>query len=124
MSIPENLQKYLIPIMSVQPIVENAFKHGLENKPDGGVLSIEASNEGDALEINIIDNGVGISPQKLEEISNPMYEIMGHTTGLGISNVDLRFKRYFGQEYGVTVESMQNVGTKVRLRFPKTMKEG
>jgi ligand-binding sensor protein len=123
-SIPEILQEYLIPIMSIQPIVENAFKHGLEDKSDGGILVIDVFDEGNALVIYIIDNGVGISSQKLEEINNPMYQITGHTTGFGISNVDLRFKRYFGQEYGVTIESMQNVGTKVKLRFPKTIKGG
>jgi len=124
MNIPESLQEFLIPVMSVQPIVENAIKHGLENKKEGGMLDIKAFDEGNTINIDIIDNGVGMSPKRLEEINNPLHEKTGHTTGLGISNVDLRFKRYFGPEYGVTIESKQNAGTKVRLRFPKTMKGG
>lgn len=84
--------------MSVQPIVENAIKHGLENKKEGGKLIIKAVEEDNSIAIDIIDNGVGMSPKKLEEINNPLHERNGHITGLGITNVDLRLKRYFGKE--------------------------
>lgn len=78
--------------MSLQPIVENAIIHGLEEKEEGGVINIKAYQKDETIFIEVKDNGVGIDKKMLEVIKNDIEKGKGHTTALGLQNVDRRIK--------------------------------
>ena len=111
--------------MSLQPAVENAFVHGefYKNKKRGS-LEIKAEDESGMLVVSITDNGKGISPDRLLTLKREMNEksASGKSHGLGLRNVNLRIKSEYGEEYGITVESIQNERTVVKCSFKKTMK--
>jgi ligand-binding sensor protein len=121
--VPEELQDILIPVMTLQPLVENAIIHGLEQKEDNWQLKIKAHEEHEVVTIEIIDNGVGMDGQKLKELNNFTTKGKGHITGIGIPNVDIRIKRYFGSKYGIEVDSRLGEGTVTRLVLPKSYKD-
>lgn len=119
-NVPGELENILMPVMTLQPLVENAIIHGLEQKGDNWRLSIEAVERGDSVIIEIRDNGVGMDSHILKELNKFTKTGKGHTTGIGIPNVDTRLKQYFGTEYGIEIDSKLGCGTNIRLRFPKT----
>lgn len=122
-NIPSNLQNIIIPVMTLQPLVENAIIHGLEQKADNWHLSIKALEENELVVVEIIDNGIGMARDVLNELNRFTKTGKGHTTGIGIPNVDLRLKRYFGPKYSMHIESELGIGTKICLRIPKTHKK-
>ncbi|MCH6265931.1 MULTISPECIES: sensor histidine kinase [Neobacillus] len=120
-SIPDWAKKQTIAKFSIQPIVENSFKHGLE--PSGGIskISITALEESEeAYIIRIQDNGVGISPLRLEEIRQNLRQkdVMEGGPGIGMVNVHRRIVHLFGDEYGISVESKEGIGAVISIRLP------
>ncbi len=115
--VSEYIRNCKIPVMTLQPIVENAIIHGLEPKKDPGTVIIKASTFNNNITIDISDNGVGITPEKLNIIMNNTNNLASNT-GLGIQNVDGRIKYYFGPEFGIKIESTYNIGTKVSVTIP------
>ncbi len=104
-----------LPFLSIQPIVENAIRHGLESRPGDGTVRIVAENAGPEVAIFVEDDGVGIDPMLLERALSG-----GDTSShVGILAVDTRLRSTFGQEYGLTIETGKNAGTKVTIRLPK-----
>ena len=104
----------------IQPIIENAIQHGLESKKSGGLLRISTSIRGTDLEICIYDNGKGISRDRISQVLNSRipeqpYERNNH---IGIYNVHKRIQHYYGQEYGITIESEVGQYTKVLITIP------
>ncbi len=115
--------KVSIPALSIQPIVENAVKHGLGPKVGTGTLRIQAYIDFLTLRLNIIikDDGVGIHPSRLKEIikleAGPGSRA-APSNGVGLSNVNERMKRLYGNKYSLNIESRPGRGTKVHLRVP------
>lgn len=102
----------LIPMLCIQPIVENAVRHGLMDKMAGGTVKISVWNEQGDTHIRIEDNGVGIPEDKLTNLLN------GATTcSVGINNVNNRLKLKFGR--GIMVSSRANEGTTVEMVIPQ-----
>lgn len=104
-----------LPFLTVQPVVENAIRHGLESRPGDGVLRIVAENAGPEVAIYVEDDGVGIDPAQLERALSGA----DSTSHVGILAVDTRLRSTFGPEYGLTIETGRNAGTKVTVRLPK-----
>lgn len=117
--IPENLLQIPVMKMLLQPIVENAFYHGLEPKEEKGNLLLGVRQEGDFLVLMVKDDGVGIPAQKLEEIRNLLaaehYDTSRH---VGILNTQARIRLGYGKKYGLTVESREGDGTTVTVYLP------
>ena len=115
-------EKLLIPRMCLQPLVENAFTHGLENKLSDGMLRISARIEAGELIISVADNGLGLPPEKAEELNRlvqqPSPEQPTHMTGVGLINVARRIQIARGNEFGMYIGSTLNVGTSVTLKLP------
>ena len=116
-----------VPIFLLQPLVENAIIHGLEPKEGIGYISIIAYMVEDEVELIVRDNGVGISSVKMKELLKSMNKDQiepisteGHSS-IGIKNVNQRIKAYYGEEYGIKLESNLNTGTSVRIRIPKNI---
>jgi sensor histidine kinase YesM len=119
-SMDESLYDVEIPGMTLQPLAENAFIHGIEPKEEGGEISIEAKKEGEFCLIKIEDNGVGMSKDKLQEIMKEDGSLnhKGHTTGIGINNVVKRLKIFCNSEEAFKIESAENMGTKIYIKIP------
>ena len=118
------IMKLLIPKLTLQPIVENAVVHGLESKSSGGVITIKIETTQTRLLIEVHDNGVGMDPEKLQQIndmlnSNSVPEQPRHG-GIALNNVGKRIQLIFGVEYGLHVFSVQNEGTQIVVSMPKT----
>ncbi len=110
----------LIPPLTLQPLVENSIKHGILSKKTGGVVKIKAWNEGYLVNISVIDNGVGMENERIEEVLN---RDNMDSDSVGINNVNQRLKGIFGEDYGLSIKSDISKGTEVYLRIPQ-IKEG
>lgn len=114
------LSKVLVPGMTLQPFVENAFIHGIEPKEEGGVINIDIWEQGDVCTVLIEDTGCGIDEKTLNKIISEDigFEHIGHTTGMGIRSVVQRLELIYGQKNIFRIESEKDVGTKVYLKIP------
>lgn len=100
-----------IPPLSIQPLVENAVRHGISKKEEGGHVWITVQETDDAVEIIVRDNGVGMSSSKIEELLS-----LKHKGGVGVTNVQKRLVQRFGK--GLTIQSMIGEGTVIRFEIP------
>ena len=109
----------LLPPFSIRPIVENAILHGIELKAGKGTIWINASCVGEDVICVVKDNGIGFSSYRfLEEADRTDPK---HTSGIGIKNSNDRIKMFFGEEYGITHQSIPGIYTKVKVRIPYTI---
>ena len=117
--VDEGAEELTILPLLLQPIVENAFVHGLKDRRAGGQITVRVELA-DQLRITIADNGCGIPAQKLAEIRQQLsaYDPASQTH-IGVANVNQRIKLYYGPEYGITVESEDGRGTQVTLHLPR-----
>ena len=119
--------KYMIPRMVLQPLVENAITHGLEHKIEGGRIQILAYTTEHKFILAVTDNGAGISEERLEFLENAMhiaYSDYSHATGtdthagIALININRRIKLTFGNEYGISLSSTPNIRTTSEVTFP------
>jgi two-component system, LytTR family, sensor kinase len=106
-----------LPFLTVQPLVENALRHGLEAQPGAAHLRITVVDGGDEAILTIEDDGVGIEPDLLAAQLRGGDDD-GH---LGLRSVDSRLRAAFGPEYGVIVDTAPGAGTLITLRIPKSL---
>lgn len=114
--IEEECLSYLCNKITLQPIIENAIYHGINRMVDEGRIDIKIFREGEAIVFTVADNGVGMSR---EQCAGILKREPGDQTGIGIKNVNDRIKIYFGEEYGITIDSEEDEGTVVSIRMPK-----
>ncbi|WP_106583774.1 sensor histidine kinase [Murinocardiopsis flavida] len=105
-----------VPFLCLQPLVENAVRHGLEGRPGGGSISVIARDAGAEARISVEDDGAGIAP---DHVSAILAGRAAGSDGIGLANVDERMRAMFGDAYGLVVETERDAGTKVNLRIPK-----
>jgi len=129
LEITGELRECYIPKLSLQPIVENAFLHGLEKKPGEWKLGIEVlcDPQQGRVTIQICDNGMGMEPDRLAEMQSKLERITRHTdrvwnsgTSIGLLNAASRMVMHFGPDYGMRMESKLGQGTKVIVTIPCT----
>lgn len=101
----------------LQPIIENAIYHGIEYMVDEGMIDISVSIEDNKLVYVVSDNGLGMEPELLEKILFAKTK-KSQGSGVGIKNVHERIRLYYGEEYGLKIESEREVGTTVRIYLP------
>ena len=110
-----------LPFLCLQPLVENAVRHGLSRKPGLGMVSIEARDAGAECHITVEDDGVGMDPAALvagiAEAGVAGVDDAG--AHVGLSNVDERLRSVFGDQFGLVVETGIGAGTRVSMRIPK-----
>ena len=104
-----------VPVLSLQPLVENAVRHGLASTEHGGTVTILAGDAGPDALITIEDDGAGEDPERVRRAlaGDPALE------SVGLANVDERLRSAFGEGYGLVVETAPGAGTKVTVRVPK-----
>ncbi|QXJ26940.1 histidine kinase [Actinomadura graeca] len=130
-----------VPFLALQPLVENAIRHGMQGAAGAFHISIVARDSGAEAAISVEDDGAGMDPERLQQILSappgrsrppgrggassgrrgyaPGAESGGDGAGIGLANVDERMRQVYGDEYGLTVETAPGAGTKVNLRVPK-----
>ena len=108
-----------IPPLILQPIVENAVKHGIFNKEEGGFIWIRAMENEECIELSVEDNGIGIEP----ELMNRLMDDLNNCHRIGLANVHKRLVCKYGKNYGLDIQSEIGKGTIVRIRIPKGHKE-
>nr|WP_274528344.1 ATP-binding protein [Paenibacillus piscarius] len=102
----------MVPVLVIQPLVENAIRHGIMRRMEGGTVRLSIKQEGRRAVIRIGDNGVGISPEQL----SGLLERQGPQTGVGLANIQRRMMIHYG--YGLLVESRPDQGTSVTFSIP------
>jgi sensor histidine kinase YesM len=123
-----------MPCMILQPIVENAFIHGIGNMESGGTITLSVKSFDTCIEIIVSDNGKGMEQKKVQQLlgkaenisseeTNALDSKKGHTTGIGMGNVISRLNLFYGQEDIVTIASEPGKGTSVSLKIPVQVKE-
>ncbi len=117
--INEHLLEAMIPCMALQPLVENAIVHGMEPCEQQVMLKITLQKNDPGVLFMVEDNGKGIDYKQMEEITR--FKInrswQGHSTGLGLSNVQQRLQLFFGSDCGLQITNKENGGTRASVYF-------
>ena len=117
--VEEELYKYLIPKITIQPLVENALYHGIKNKRGAGKIIISGRQEEDHFSILIEDNGIGISKERLSQVRAGVKNKVSTGKDIyGLYNVNERIHLNFGEKYGIIIESTYGEGTVVSVILP------
>ena len=120
----------LVPRLIIQPVVENAIFHGLEDMDENGRITIEVTLTEDNLILMISDNGKGIAESDLENLNerihSPEKKLLEmtegtHRTGIALPNIHRRIQLLYGEDYGVSVYSTPGQGTDVEILMPANM---
>jgi two-component system LytT family sensor kinase len=106
----------VVPFLVLQPLVENAVRHGLAKKPGGGTVSVIAQDHGTEALIMVEDDGVGMDADRLTADLRDAHSTGAH---VGIGNINQRMRSLFGDDYALAIETAPNEGMKVTLRVPK-----
>jgi two-component system sensor histidine kinase YesM len=118
LEVPDSLIDINIPRLIIQPIVENAFVHGLEPSNGPGNIWIKACCERETIKIIIEDDGIGIKPEELDAINRTLDGINQIDHGYGLNNTHWRLKLRFGENAGINIERRLPRGTRVILKIP------
>lgn len=117
----DSLKECMIPKFVIEPIVENAVIHGIENTESQGRIKITLKKEGEVLTAEVEDNGVGFDVEKYRlsmEAEKEEDGIRQSREKIGLRNVDLRIRHIYGEKYGIDIKSEINKGTVIRIRIP------
>ena len=117
-NIDEEIMDMLVPVMTLQPLVENAFLHGLSNVLSDGVVTVEGHYEAGQMMVAVIDNGCGMEKEKIDEIMDEINSNVNidKLNGIGISNIYKQMNFYFGAAFRFEIVSQVGHGTKIVLR--------
>ncbi|RCX07870.1 histidine kinase/DNA gyrase B/HSP90-like ATPase [Anaerobacterium chartisolvens] len=119
----EEILKYRIPKLTLQPLVENSIYHGLKQKDTKGILTIRGYCEHDLIKIEVMDDGIGMSQEQINRVLNRPSK-HHKSTDFGVHSVDSRLKLLYGDQYGISIESKVQEYTKVIVRLPAVAEEG
>lgn len=126
--VEDGILTHVLPVLTLQPLVENAIYHGINERIGGGRIRLKAYLTQRDLLIIISDNGKGMDDVTLQEIHRklvgaseglPVEKKTGRGTGIALTNVNQRIKFYFGKEYGLDVKSTLGIGTTVTITIPR-----
>ena len=125
--VEDGILTHVLPVLTLQPLVENAIYHGINERIGGGRIRLKAYLTQRDLLIIISDNGKGMDDVTLQEIHRklvgaseglPVEKKTGRGTGIALTNVNQRIKFYFGKEYGLDVKSTLGIGTTITITIP------
>lgn len=124
----DEVKNYCIPKLCLQPIVENAICHGLEEKIGVGTVKISITATRSRLIIKVSDDGIGMSGDKMDSLNRKMIGNLldsasetidtSSKNGIALINVNNRIKLLFGEEYGINIYSIESMGTDVEISTP------
>jgi len=123
--LPADVERLAVPVLILQPLIENAFEHGLEHKEASGRVQISCRLEGDMLRIAIEDNGDSLSEERLRQLQHVLKQTAGHGSEVtGMYNVHRRLQLRYGPEGGLVLarSALGGLRVDVRLRYGKERK--
>ena len=109
---PDVLQT-VVPVLSLQPLVENAVKHGVESRAGKRTIEIIGIDRDLDVEVRVVDDGVGMDAEDIAAA------LSGEAGGIGVHNVDRRLRATFGEDYGLEIQAEPDRGTTVVIAVPK-----
>lgn len=126
-----DIQKLMMPKLTLQPIIENSIFHGVERKVGKGTIELRLTKTSERLHIVVSDDGLGMEPEKLQELNDRLKgtslsylkEEMNKRGGIALVNVNNRIRLIYGDEYGIFVYSKKNAGTDVHVTLPLVMEK-
>ena len=108
-----------VPKLMLQPLVENAIYHGMEFMDGDGEITLKVWKEGEDLYFTVRDNGLGMTREQVESLfSDSILVTSKKGSGIGVKNVNERIKLYFGEEYGLRIDSEPDEGTEITIHLP------
>jgi len=116
--IEEKYLDYLVPKFTIQPILENSINHGLRKGFRGNYIKITINEINENIEINIQDNGKGMSKDSINKIKDGLEKNIQKPNSIGLMNINNRLKLKFGEKYGIYINSRINKGTTVTVKIP------
>ncbi|MEN6316817.1 MAG: sensor histidine kinase [Clostridiaceae bacterium] len=114
----ESILDYYLPKLCVEPIVENAVVHGLENKVGAGTVNVNVSADAESVYIEVIDDGMGFDPESVDINSTDHTGSNKIHCRIGLSNTNKRIKLLYGEQYGIYIKSETSKGSKVMIHIP------
>jgi two-component system, LytTR family, sensor kinase len=115
--VPDDARGAVVPAMSIQPLVENAVRHGVERRAGSGQVEIVARVIGGDVELRVRDDGAGIEPERVPAV------LAGAGGGIGVANVDARLRASFGERYALRIDSRVGAGTTAIMTVPNLQAE-
>jgi two-component system sensor histidine kinase YesM len=114
--IPDQMKNYILPKLTLQPLVENALYHGIKIRRRKGLIGVTGRVQDDSLILEVSDDGSGMTEERLSEMRSSLVEKV--SDGFGLRTVHQRIQILFGGEYGLTMESSPGVGTRIMVKIP------
>ncbi len=114
--ISDQLKNFVLPKLTLQPLVENALYHGIKNRRRKGLIRLRGRAENENVILEVADDGRGMTKERLEEVRNSLTG--GKSEGFGLRTVHQRIRILFGGEYGLALESTPDVGTRIFVIIP------
>ncbi|MFB9330152.1 sensor histidine kinase [Paenibacillus aurantiacus] len=112
-------EETFIPPLIIQPLVENAVVHGLESKEEGGLVRVKASVVGQEVQIEVMDNGTGMTEERAATVMQSLNEQDDDDRNrIGLRNVHMRLLLTYGPEHGLHIHSVPGEGTQIRFHIP------
>ena len=123
-AVPEKLWQYMIPKITIQPLIENALYHGIKNKRGMGCIRVTGEAFDDHFCIYVSDDGIGMSEERLEKIRNRISHLDPAKGEIfGLYNVNERIRLRAGDDYGISIDSKYGYGTTVCIKLPYMVSE-
>ncbi len=110
------MEDYILPKLTLQPLVENALYHGIKRSRRKGFIRVSGHVCGESLILEVVDDGVGMEQQRLDAVRASLED--DKSEGFGLRTVHQRIQILFGKEYGLTMESTPGDGTRVIVTMP------
>lgn len=114
--IPDQLKNFILPKLTLQPLVENALYHGIKISRRQGIIHVTGRAENERLILEVADDGIGMTKERLDAVRASLAE--GKSEGFGLRTVHQRIQILFGGEYGLNVESTLDAGTRIIVTIP------
>lgn len=116
--VENGILQFMVPKLTLQPLVENAIYHGLKQKNEKGLISIKGYQANDCVHFEVYDNGIGMSQEKIDKILNTRTNFNNRNEDFGINSVDARIKHLYNNDYGIKITSEPGQYTKIVITLP------
>ena len=110
-------ESWPIPSLIIQPLVENAIKHGIRERESGGTVTLTIYRNVDMLEVSVEDDGLGIPESTLNSLL-ARKDVESHSEGVGLRNSNHRLEQIYGPDFSMEITSTANTGTSIAFRIP------
>jgi len=115
--LPENCKSFIVPRLIIQPVIENAFKHGLKDKLNDGLIRVEFCEAGDKLYICVEDNGDGMDESELEKLLRNLHDEGNDIESTGIINIHKRIHMKYGYDSGLSISHGEMGGLRAEIKI-------